>query len=44
MNQREDEPLQLAVVSEKSGDIPLPDEGQPLEAVLVEDVVDDGSS
>ena len=44
MNQREDEPLQLAVVSEKSGDIPLPDDGQPLEAVLVEDVVDDGSS
>lgn len=44
MNQREDEPLQLAVVSEKSGDIPLPDDGEPLEAVLVEDGMEDGSS
>ena len=44
INQREEEPLQLAVISEKSGDIPLPDDGQPLEALLVEDVVDDGSS
>ena len=44
INQREDEPLQLAVVSEKSGDIPLPDDEVPLEAVLVEDDVEDGSS
>ena len=44
INQREDEPLQLAVVSEKSGDIPLPDDEAPLEAVLVEDDVEDGSS
>ena len=44
MNQREDEPLQLAVVSEKSGDIPLPDDEVPLEAVLVEDNIEDGSS
>ena len=44
INQRQDEPLQLAVVSEKSGDIPLPDDEMPLEAVLVEDDVKDGSS
>jgi len=44
IHQRQDEPLQLAVVSEKSGDIPLPDDEMPLEAVLVEDDVKDGSS
>jgi len=44
INQREEEPLQLAVISEKSGVIPLPDDGEPLEAVIVEDGVDDGSS
>ena len=44
INQREEEPLQLAVISEKSGENPPPDDGQPLEALLVEDVVDDGSS
>ena len=44
INQREEEPLQLAVISEKSGVIPLPDDGEPLEAVIVEDAVDDGSS
>tara|TARA_B100001113_G_scaffold59790_1_gene45256 strand:- start:2283 stop:4376 length:2094 start_codon:yes stop_codon:yes gene_type:complete len=44
INQREEEPLQLAVISEKSGAIPLPDDGEPLEAVIVEDGVDDGSS
>ena len=44
INQREEEPLQLAVISEKSGDFPPPDDGEPLEAVLMEDAMEDGSS
>ena len=44
ISQREDEPLQLAVISEKSSDVPPPDDGDPLEAVLVEDGMEDGSS
>lgn len=44
INQREEEPLQLAVISEKSGEIPPPDDGELLEAVLMEDAMEDGSS
>ena len=44
INQREEEPLQLAVISEKSGENPPPDDGELLEAVLMEDAMEDGSS
>ena len=42
--QRMDEPLQFAVASEGSDKIPIPVDEEPLEAVLLDDLADDGSS
>tara|TARA_B100000212_G_scaffold93130_2_gene68400 strand:+ start:4618 stop:6711 length:2094 start_codon:yes stop_codon:yes gene_type:complete len=44
IRQSGDEPLQLAVVSEKSDDIVKGDENELIEAVLVDESVDNGSS
>ena len=39
-----DEPLQLAVISEKAEAAPPPIDGEPLEAVIIDDATDNGSS
>ncbi|MCH2647973.1 MAG: S8 family serine peptidase [Candidatus Poseidoniaceae archaeon] len=39
-----DEPLQLAVISEKAEATPPPIDGEPLEAVIIDDATDNGSS
>ena len=39
-----DEPLQLAVISEKAEAMPPPIDGEPLEAVIIDDATDNGSS
>ena len=39
-----DEPLQLAVISEKSEEIPEVVEDEPMEAEIIEDPISDGSS
>ena len=44
IQQRVDEPLQFAVASEGSDKIPIPVDGEPLEAVILDDLADDGSS
>ena len=44
IRQSGDEPLQLAVVSEKSDDIVKGDENELIEAVLVDESIDNGSS
>jgi len=44
IQQRVDEPLQYAVISEDSDKIPSPVDDEPLEAVILDDIADDGSS
>ena len=44
MRQSADEPLQIAVISENSEAIPEVIDDEPIEAVIVEDSLDDGSS
>ena len=44
MRQSADEPLQIAVISEKNEAIPEVIDDQPIEAVIVDESVDDGSS
>ena len=44
IRQSGDEPLQLAVVSEKSDDMPPPIDDEPIEAEIIDDSLSDGSS
>ena len=44
MRQSADEPLQIAVISENSEAIPDVIDDEPIEAVIMEDSLDDGSS